>query len=244
MGKNRVVYAIKVESLSSSGLKMMDVKIGKTTNIDSTLSQYQRSHREVEILDLWKPNKDIGLSKCEKGVQEIAEHHAHERERELFVFLQNSYEKFSEEISRLLKRTSKDELHKEEKRKKSTKNQEKEEFDLVDKSKDFDPTGREPKMVKFKEELFEVTSWKELMKVTTGKVAVEVDDFSKVEEIQGRTRIYFSTNEDEVVNPLKIPNSSYYVMAHASARLITNILSRLLNKFDYQKDEVKITLEN
>jgi len=240
MGKDGVIYAIKVESLSSSGLKMMDVKIGKTTNLKSTLSQYERSHREVETLDLWKPNKDVGLSQCETGVHAIAEHHAYERKRELFVFLQDGYEDFSEEISRLLDRTTREEIEKEEEEVDEVEN--KREIDLVREGEEISVTGSYPKLVKFKGENFEVDYWKDVLRVITKKIYDEVKDFSKAEEIKGSSRIYFSTNKDEVMNPIDISNSPYYVIGHASSQQIVNILTQLLKKFDYEKGDVKIVL--
>lgn len=104
------IYAVKVADLSYSGLKILDVKIGKTTNISSTLTQYRRSHRGVEILDLWESNQSITLSDCERGVHQIAEKYAYEKDGEKFIFLQESYKKFSENVSLLLRNTSLEKL--------------------------------------------------------------------------------------------------------------------------------------
>lgn len=107
---NEIIYAIKVADLSYSGLKILDVKIGKTTNINSTLTQYRRSHRSVEILNLWGLNPSMTLLDCEQGVHKIAEKYAYEQEGEKFIFLQESYKKFSENVSLLLRNVSKDKL--------------------------------------------------------------------------------------------------------------------------------------
>ena len=53
-----VVYAIRISHLEYSGLKIMDIKIGKSTDIDNTLRQYSRGNRDVELLDMWTPNPD------------------------------------------------------------------------------------------------------------------------------------------------------------------------------------------
>jgi len=103
-----LVYAIKVNELYYSGLKVLDVKIGKTTNIDSTLAQYERSNRDVKVLDLWVPNANLQLSECERGVHRLAEQYAYERKSEKFIFLQDRYDEFSETVSLLLKKASKD----------------------------------------------------------------------------------------------------------------------------------------
>lgn len=105
-----LVYAIIINKLNYSGLKVLDVKIGKTTNINSTLNQYRRSSRIVEILDLWEPNKNLFLSECERGVQKLAEKYAHERKSEKFIFLQDSYDNFSNNVSLMLKKVSENEI--------------------------------------------------------------------------------------------------------------------------------------
>lgn len=107
---NEIIYAIKIANLSYSGLKILDVKIGKTTNINSTLAQYKRGNRNAEILNLWELNQSKTLSECEKGIHEIAEKYAYEREGEKFIFLQESYKRFAENVGLLLKNISKIEL--------------------------------------------------------------------------------------------------------------------------------------
>jgi len=98
-----LIYSIKVNELYYSGLRVLDVKIGKTTNIERTLTQYRRSGRGIDVLDLWEPNKDLTLSQCETGVHKIARKYAYSKESEKFIFLQDDYDKFSENVSSLLK---------------------------------------------------------------------------------------------------------------------------------------------
>ncbi|MFX1298320.1 MAG: DUF5655 domain-containing protein [Promethearchaeota archaeon] len=100
-----LIYSIKVNELYYSGLSVLDVKIGKTTNINSTLTQYKRSSRDVKILDLWEPNENLQLSECERGVHRLAEKYAYERKSEKFIFLQDDYDEFSDNVSLLLKKS-------------------------------------------------------------------------------------------------------------------------------------------
>ena len=86
-----VVYAIRISHLEYSGLKIMDIKIGKSTNIDTTLSQYSRGNRDIELLDMWRPNPDKTLSTAERGVHDVAERYAYSKQSEKFVFLQGAY---------------------------------------------------------------------------------------------------------------------------------------------------------
>ncbi|MGM0568541.1 MAG: DUF4357 domain-containing protein [Elusimicrobiota bacterium] len=105
-----IIYAIKINDLSHSGLRVLDVKIGRTTNINSTLAQYRRVSRNIKILDMWLPNIALSLNDCERGAHDLAAKYAYERDSEKFVFLQESYNKFADNVSLLLKRTSKSDL--------------------------------------------------------------------------------------------------------------------------------------
>jgi hypothetical protein len=77
-----VVYAIRISRLEYSGLKIMDIKIGKSTNIENTIRQYSRGSRDIELLDMWAPNPDKTLSTAERGVHAVAERHAYHNQSE------------------------------------------------------------------------------------------------------------------------------------------------------------------
>lgn len=81
-----VVYAVRISELKYTGLKVMDVKIGKSSNIENTLSQYRRGNRNIELLDMWTPNPEKNLSTTERGVQEVAEKFAYDKQSGKFVF--------------------------------------------------------------------------------------------------------------------------------------------------------------
>jgi TRAP-type mannitol/chloroaromatic compound transport system substrate-binding protein len=100
---NKIIYAIKVNELRSSVLKIISVKIGQTKNIKPTVAQYRRSNTEVDVLDLWECNPSMGCLDCEKGIHQIAEKYAYNRKGEKFVFLQESYKDFSDNVNLLLK---------------------------------------------------------------------------------------------------------------------------------------------
>lgn len=219
----RVVYAIQVASLSYSGLKILDVKIGKTSNLKSTLSQYKRSHRQTKILDLWKSNEGISVSKCEKGVHSVAERYAYEKDSEKFIFLQDSYEEFSKTISRLLEPTTKREV--EGKKIKGAAN-----------GKTGGLIGRTPELMKFKGKQFKVTTWRKVISILASQIYDEVDDFSKISEIRGREREYFTKNKNVLRTPKEIPGTSYYFEGNMSARSLNSIVDRLLEKFGYDRE--------
>lgn len=106
----QIVYAVKIHEVTSGDLKIREVKIGRTKSLDRTISQYKRNIRNPEVLDIWLPNRELGINTCEKGAHELAEQYAYERQSEKFRFLQNSYEQFAENLSLLLEPISRDEL--------------------------------------------------------------------------------------------------------------------------------------
>lgn len=110
---SELVYAIQTAIHSHSGIKMIDVKIGRTTNISSRLSQYRGSHWQAKILDLWKKHPERSLSNCESGILTIAEEYAQRRSREIFVFIQSDYEVFANAISNILKHTTRADVEEE-----------------------------------------------------------------------------------------------------------------------------------
>jgi hypothetical protein len=105
-----VVYAIRISHLEYSGLKIMEIKIGKSTDIENTLRQYSRGNRDIELLDMWTPNPDKTLSIGERGVHAVAERYAYDKQSEKFVFLQCAYQEFAETVNMLLRNVSREDL--------------------------------------------------------------------------------------------------------------------------------------
>ncbi len=106
--KEQIIYSVRVASIEYGGLKIWHVKIGITSNIKQTLKGYSRSNMEASLLDLWHANSDLDSLSCERGVQRIAERYAYKRESEKFIFLQDSYKDFKDNVILLLKETSED----------------------------------------------------------------------------------------------------------------------------------------
>ncbi|WP_240471150.1 MULTISPECIES: hypothetical protein [Halorubrum] len=87
---SEVVYAIRISHLEYSGLKVMDVKIGKSADTENTLRQYSRGNRDIELLDMWTSNPDKTLSTAERGAQAVVKQYACDKQSEKFVFLQGA----------------------------------------------------------------------------------------------------------------------------------------------------------
>lgn len=230
-----IIYAFKLAELSYSDWEILDVKIGKTTDLDSTVLQHKKSNRKLEILDLWYPNEKLTFSSCEKSVQDIAEKYAYERDNEKFIFLQDHYNDFSDIVSGVLKTAKKDKL--EEKRRKDKVRSEGE------KIKDRDYTGERPRKILFMGKEFQVYAWRDVISTVASEIYKEVEDFSKALDIKGRKHYYFSKDEEELRQSVNIPNTPYYCEGKVSANMMMNIVVRLLNKFNIDESELGIWLK-
>jgi len=129
----------------------MDIKIGKSTDIDNTLRQYSRGNRDIELLDMWTPNPDKTLSTAERGVHAVAEQYAYDKQSEKFVFLQGAYQEFAETINKLLRNASREDLAEEPASSES---------DDVD-----DYTGTTPSVIKILGETHDVDTWADALTV-------------------------------------------------------------------------------
>ena len=228
---NDVVYAIRISNLEYSGLKIMDVKIGKSTNIENTLSQYSRGNRDIELLDMWRPNPDKNLSTAERGVHDVAEKYAYDKQSEKFVFLQGGYQDFSETVNKILKNTSKEALSEE------TEPEETEELE--------DYTGKTPGVIKILGETHDVKNWTEALTTAITQILNEAEDEKKITEIKGRKRSYFvkEGRQSDLVAPRKIPDTELYVETNFSANDVVRIIEKSMNKYGHDTTQLEIFTE-
>lgn len=226
-----VVYAVRISNLEYSGLKIMDVKIGKSTNIDNTLSQYSRGARNIELLNMWKPNPQKNLSTAEKGVHKIAEKYAYDKQSEKFVFLQGEYQQFAETVNKILMNTTKAEIEDKETETEDTESE--------------DYTGTTPAIIKILGETYEVDNWTDTLQTGVAQILAEVDDQEKVTEIEGRTRSYFVKKEiqSDLVAPKQIPGTELYVESNFSANDVNRVIQKVLKKYNYEQKELEIFTE-
>ncbi|MDD3492046.1 MAG: hypothetical protein PHU95_01945 [Candidatus Thermoplasmatota archaeon] len=228
-----LIYAVQVNNLYHGGLRVLDVKIGRTTNIKRTLTQYRRIGRDIELLDLWEINDDLTASQCEKGVHKVASQYAFDKRSEKFIFLQDDYDTFAENINLLLKHTSRDKLQQKKQPKKK-------------KVKADEYTGKKPKFIKFGGKTTEANTWREVVQTVAKQIYDDADDFSRVFTIKGRKRNYFSEDcrdkkeGGELVNAIAIPNTSYCFEGNISANHSMKLILELLALFGYDADELEI----
>jgi len=227
-----VVYAIRISNLEYTGLKIMDVKIGKSTNIENTLSQYSRGNRNIKLLDMWTPNPDKTLSTAEKGVHRVAEKYAYSKQSEKFVFLQSGYQEFADTINKILKNTGREEL--------ST---ETETSEQAEGRSDF--TGTTPSVIKILGETLGVKNWTDTLTKAVTEILAEAEDQEKITEIQGRKRSYFvkEDRQSDLVAPRKIPDTEIYVETNFSANDVVRIIEKVLDKYGYNKSQFEVYTE-
>jgi hypothetical protein len=227
-----VVYAIRISDLEYTGLKIMDVKIGRSTDIDSRLSQYQTGNMNVELLDMWKPNPEKTLSTTERGVQAVAEKYAYDSQSEKYVFLQDGYQQFAETINKLLKNVTREDLDETDE-------------SVTEETGTEDYTGKTPAVIKILGETYEVDNWRDCLTTAISQVLTGVDDQHKVTEIRGRKREYFveKGRQSDLVSPKRIPDTDFYVESNFSANDVTKIIERVLVKCNYEPSELEIFIE-
>lgn len=143
-------------------------------------------------------------------MHDVAEKYAYERKSENFIFLQDEYGKFSENVSRLLLTTTKQELDNKSEQQEET---EESRIKTID-----DYTGEKPQFILLGEDTFKVTTWREALEKLSGKIYQEVEDFSPVLEISGRSRSYFSKNDQELVRAQQIQGTDFYFEGNLSAK--------------------------
>jgi len=225
-----IVYSVRVGKASYGDINIWDVKIGKTTNLNSTMAQYSRSHSHLKLLDLWKPNKDLTLENCEKGVHEIAKKYAYTYDGEKFIFLMDSYQNFANNVNLVLEKTTREIAEGKEEEK-------------ISKPQDRIFTGRKPKFIKFKGTTKEVKTWRQILETVSKEIFETSKDFARVTEIKGREREYFTKNPSILIHPKKIPGSPYYFEANISANSTMRIITKMLKLFGYKQSDLQIGYE-
>ena len=226
-----VVYAILTSHLEYSGLKIMDIKIGKSTDIDNTLQQYNRSSRDTELLDMWTPNPDKNLSTAERGVHAVAKQYAYDKQSEKFVFLQGAYQEFAETVNMLLRNVSREDL---------AADSSSSESDDVD-----DYTGTTPSVLKILGETHDVDSWADALTVGVAAILRDVDDHDRIKEVSGRKRTYFveEGQQSELVKPRRIPDTNLYLETNFSANDCVRKIEQVMVKYGYDRTELEIFTE-
>jgi len=214
---NKIIYAIKVTDSAYSKLKIIDVKIGQTTDINSILPQYRRSNPSADILDLWEINPSLNSSyECEKGVHKVAEKYAYDQKKKKFIFLQESYQEFGENVNLLLKNVT-------DKNKRESKV----------KKRDFKIgyRGKKPELIKFCGKEYKINTRRGILCRITEEIYKDKKDFAPALKIKGRKRIYFSKNSGELIDPQEIKGTSYFCEGNLNANHIVKNCSKSFKYF-------------
>ena len=226
-----VVYAIRISRLEYSGLKIMDIKIGKSTNIENTIRQYSRGSRDIELLDMWASNPHKTLSTAERGVHAVAEKYAYDKQSEKFVFLQGAYQEFAGTVNMLLQNVSREDL---------AGGSASSDSDDVD-----DYTGKTPSVIKILGETHDVDSWADALTVAVATILRDVDEPERITEIDGRTRSYFVEDgqQSDLFKPRRIPDTDLYLETNFSANDCVRKIEQVMTKYWYDRAKLEIFTE-
>jgi hypothetical protein len=212
---------------------MIKTKVGKTTDLESRIADYQTSMLfEPEVLDVWLPNPEVSLSSVESGVLSVAEQYAYNRDGEVFVFLQDGYQEFSETINMLLEATTRGDI-------KTTENKKKE-------LNTEDYTGKVPAVVKLGDETYEVSNWTECLVTVAEAVLSQTEDKELLKQVSGRTRRYVVEEDkrSQQVSPKPIGDSELYIETNFSSNDIVRISKKILDVYDYDLAEFELFVED
>ena len=227
-----VIYSIELDTLDTTGLTMVKVKIGKTSNLESRLNNYQTGMLgEPEVLDVWYPNPNVGLSSVENGILDIAQQYSYNRNGEAFVFLQNGYQEFSETVDKLLEATTREEIRDASPDERET---------TTD-----DYTGEVPAFVRLDGETYEVSSWTECVVTVAEWVLSQAESEEPLKQVSGRSRDYIveEGEESQHISPKQINNSELYIETNLSANNVMQVSQKMLRAYDYDLAEFDVLTE-
>lgn len=227
-----VVYAIELNTLDTAGLTMLKTKIGKTSDIESRLSDYQTGMLgEPEVLDLWYPNPDVSLSSVENGTLDVAEQFAYNRSGEVFVFLQDEYQQFSETVDKFLCSTTREEI---ETNSSSTR------------TEGQDYTGKVPALIKLNGKTYDVSSWRECPITVAEIILSETENIEPIKQVSGRTRDYIveEGKQYEQTKPEPISNADLYIETNLSAKNAVSVCEKILKAYNYDLANFTVLTEN
>lgn len=105
---------------------------------------------------------------------------------------------------------------------------------------DEDYTGRKISKFKFKSQTYQVRNWKEMLIKFIQIMASSEENFDEVLGLKGRTRWYFSKDEDELRKPEMIKNTDIYVETNLNNNQKIQICKAMLGIFGYRSDDFKI----
>ena len=108
------------------------------------------------------------------------------------------------------------------------------------KKKSLKYTHTKPKTLIFNNKSYDVDKWIDVFIIVSERICNDAEDFSKVKNIKGKKRTYFSMNPEELFRAKKIPNTKYYLESNLSAKRIMKIIQEMLELFNYKKTDFEI----
>lgn len=102
-------------------------------------------------------------------------------------------------------------------------------------------TGKSISSFWFNGSAYAVESWRQmLLQLSSIIYSAYADEFDKVLTIKGRKRSYYTRNEDDLISPVRIPDTDILVEGNQSANSASRICRQLIAAFDYSDDDLKV----
>ncbi len=104
-------------------------------------------------------------------------------------------------------------------------------------------TGTRPSSISFRHNSRIAESWIDVLTSLCELIYEQhQDEFSKVLELRGRKRPYFSADGSELRKPRQLAFTSIFVESNLSARAINSLCNEVVKLFGYQTDDFKISV--
>ena len=106
-------------------------------------------------------------------------------------------------------------------------------------------TGKKPSLLSIKGDNIPVSTWKDLLvNVCIFFSKIDKERFENVvTELKGKKRVYFSKNKEDLRAPYYIEDTGYFLEVNLSAESIVKLVQKIVNGFDYEKDDIVIYFE-
>jgi hypothetical protein len=108
-----------------------------------------------------------------------------------------------------------------------------------------DVTGKKPNCLMINGTIYEVSTWKDVyITFCTHFSRIDRNKFNDISEnIKGKKKPYFSKKSEELRIPYFLKGTQYFIEINLSASLIIKIIIKILNYYNFDKNDVSIFIE-
>lgn len=219
----KIIYMIETNFLSHSNINLVDLKIGETNNIDRRLTSIKTSSSyDVKIIQLWKKS-NTPIKSCESGIHMLAEEYCLRRKRENFIIFKDKLDDLVQHIGLLLIPVDRKEL-----------------MEVAVEKIDTEVYAfKKPKSFTLLDSTIKVNTWKDVY-MSFLKIVFTKLDVSKIIDLKGRKKPWFSTDDSVFIRPKKILHTEYYVETKMSAHNIVKSIRKIMKILDIKEQDFSV----